>query len=356
MNSIETLKQELLSQKSAIEGKGGRVVVSHTNPSPSEITAGISTIPGSVDFTLADATAADVLSGKTFYAGDDVLKTGSFVGLSEDEMRTLFYTSKTATKEHYNVTIPSNTPFLRDYIFYKCPNPLTITLNSDLQEIGEHIVSNDAIHTVTNFSSLTQLQKVGAYGCSYLHGIDLSCLPQSLTTLDTGAFSDALYNSSKIVVGSNLTSIGSYAFASIAGKSYIDDLDISNLALSTSPTYMFQNIIFDCDLVVPQGVTTIASSFNYGGSFKTVTVHENVTSIATNAFGSISSDAQSVYATTYMHFKRVSPPTFAYGAIGTKYAHAGFTIYVPDQSVSAYKAVSYLSSFKNYIKGESEMP
>ncbi|MCQ2556235.1 MAG: leucine-rich repeat domain-containing protein [Clostridia bacterium] len=355
MNSIETLKQELLNQKTAIENKGGHVIVANTNPSPSEITAGIGTISGGVDFTLADATSADVLSGKTFYAGDDVLKTGSFVGMAEEELRALFYTGKTAAYNIYNVTIPENTPYLRDYIFYNCPNPLNITFNEDLEEIGSHMVANNVTNTVTNFNSLTHLHTVGEYGCAYLQGIDLSALPTSLTTLKTGAFADSFGTSSEIVVGSNITSMGNYAF-SASQKTYLDNLDISQTSLTTLPSYMVNNIVFDCDLVIPQNVTSIGSSFAYGGSFKTITFHENVTNIATNAFGTISTDSMSVYPTTYMHFKRVTPPTIAYSAIGSKYAHAGFNIFVPDQSVAAYKAVSYLSSFKSYIKGESEMP
>ncbi|MCQ2565014.1 MAG: leucine-rich repeat domain-containing protein, partial [Clostridia bacterium] len=344
MNSIETLKQELLNQKSIIEEKGGRVVVAHTNPSPSEITAGISTISGGVDFTLADATSSDVLSGKTFYAGDDVLKTGSFVGMTEEQVRALFYTGKTASYDTYNVTIPANTPFLRDYIFYNCPNPLLITFNEDLEEIGSHMVSNNVVNSTTNFNSLTHLHTIGDYGCAYMNGIDLSALPSSLTTLGTGAFSEAYGNSSGIVVGSNITSMGSYAF-SANQKKYLDYLDISQISLTTLPSYMVTNVVFDCDLIIPSNVTSIASSFAYGGAFKTITFPESVTNIASNAFGTVSTDAQSVYQTTYMHFKRVTPPTFAYSAIGTKYAHTGFTIYVPDQSVASYKAVSYLSSF-----------
>ncbi len=45
MTALETLKQELLAQKAAIEAKGGTVIVKNTYPSPSEITAGIATIP-----------------------------------------------------------------------------------------------------------------------------------------------------------------------------------------------------------------------------------------------------------------------------------------------------------------------
>lgn len=45
MTALETLKQELIAQKKAIEEKGGTVIVKNDYPSPSEITAGIKTIP-----------------------------------------------------------------------------------------------------------------------------------------------------------------------------------------------------------------------------------------------------------------------------------------------------------------------
>ena len=54
MNSIEELKQQLILQKKAIEQKGGTVIVKGTNPSPVEITAGISTIPTSTSANISN--------------------------------------------------------------------------------------------------------------------------------------------------------------------------------------------------------------------------------------------------------------------------------------------------------------
>ena len=78
MNSLESLKQELILQKNTIENMGGKVIVEKTNPSPAEITKGLSTldIP---DLSGSNATEADVLAGKTFYSGSDLLRVGTFV-------------------------------------------------------------------------------------------------------------------------------------------------------------------------------------------------------------------------------------------------------------------------------------
>lgn len=76
MESLEILKQELITQKAEIEQKGGTVSVASLNPSPSEITAGIKTI-SVPDLTSATATSEDVAEGKTFYSGDNTIKMGT---------------------------------------------------------------------------------------------------------------------------------------------------------------------------------------------------------------------------------------------------------------------------------------
>lgn len=76
MESLEILKQELITQKAEIEQKGGTVIVGSLNPSPSEITAGIKTITVP-DLTAATATAQDVAEGKTFYSGNNTIKVGT---------------------------------------------------------------------------------------------------------------------------------------------------------------------------------------------------------------------------------------------------------------------------------------
>lgn len=77
MQSLEILKQELITQKKLLEEKGFPVDVKNTNPSPSEITKAI----GGINFDLTDATAeeSDVKQGKTFYSKIKELKTGTFV-------------------------------------------------------------------------------------------------------------------------------------------------------------------------------------------------------------------------------------------------------------------------------------
>ena len=112
MTSFSDLKKELIKQKSAIEKKNGTVLVANTNPSPSEITAGIENIPA-IDFTLTNATEEDVRQGKTFYSGNATIKTGSAL-MNQEEFIALF-------------AYPDNTQSHEDKIYFTFPNHITKT-------------------------------------------------------------------------------------------------------------------------------------------------------------------------------------------------------------------------------------
>lgn len=76
MNSYQTIISELIKQKQLLNDKGYAVNIANNNPSPSEITEAIKKI--NFDFTVATATEEDVMEGKTFFAQNNELKTGTF--------------------------------------------------------------------------------------------------------------------------------------------------------------------------------------------------------------------------------------------------------------------------------------
>ena len=122
--NLETLKQELIAQKSAIEEKLGTVVVKNTNPSPSEITEGIKSIEiVNMDLSAATASPNEVLEGYTFYGGTDrELKTGTLKGsiLDGDITQIIFYNSTdTPSTEPLSFVVPNNVNEIKHYL-----NPL----------------------------------------------------------------------------------------------------------------------------------------------------------------------------------------------------------------------------------------
>lgn len=155
MSTLTELKQELILQKTAIESKGGSVKVANTNPSPSEITAGINTIIIPY-LSSSTATEADVLEGKTFYSMDSTLKTGT---LNFNEIINVFCPFLD-TGDTMAFTFPEGVKTIQPYLFYKNPRKLTITFNSDLEEIGSNAFT-EADVTLTNFHDLTKIKVLG---------------------------------------------------------------------------------------------------------------------------------------------------------------------------------------------------
>ena len=152
MNSLETLKKELIKQKELLDNKGFAVTVANDNPSPSEITSAIEKI--NFDFTLTTATESDVLAGKTFYSKTNEIKTGTLdlniiqkyeniiANLISAETKIDIYIPETITRirkyGYYtnlkssplnllaysanNLTIPNNIRTIEDYAFADCYN------------------------------------------------------------------------------------------------------------------------------------------------------------------------------------------------------------------------------------------
>ena len=232
MESLERLKVELVSQKLAIEAKGGTVVVANSNPSPSEITDGIKsiTIPdltaatatesdvvagktffsgdgtiklGEKEFPnlyLATASAEDVVSGKTFYSGSEEIKTGTKVipdlsvatateedvaigktfysgkneiktGVKVDEMPKFssVFLSADANEDEVYITLPEGLKNIKQYILYNCPNKnVDFTFNSDVETIGDYAFYKSTNIRFSNFAELTNLKELGGNSFAYM--------------------------------------------------------------------------------------------------------------------------------------------------------------------------------------------
>jgi hypothetical protein len=87
----------------------------------------------------------------------------------------------------------------------------------------------------------------------------------------------------------------------------------------------------------------------YGTSFNNITIPATCTSFGNAAFYMLKTEAASYRRLKTVTFESVTPPTFGTYPFADQDITNNFKIYVPDESVSAYKAVSRLSSFANYI-------
>ncbi len=416
MDTLQLIKLELISQKVAIENKGGIVTVANSNPSPGEITDGIKTIPvpdfsqatateedvvsGKTFFsgsdviklgtkeipnlTLATATSDDVVAGKTFYSGDNAIKTGTkeipdltLASATEEDVMVgkTFYSGANEIKtgkledkealyskvfvsgddygsEKFYVTIPEGIKKLKSYLMYDFQTKnIEFTFNSDIEEVGDYAFYKCMNTDFPNFASLTKLTKLGTYSFSYLthYPIDFEQLPTSIESLGTRCFNNSVRPNTTIRLHSGINTMGSYCFSCSAKQEMNQVIIPEDINLTTLPSYMFENCIFNCDFKVPASVSGLAASFGYGCSFNNITIPATCTSLGNGAFYCSKSEAASNRRLRTVTFESSTPPTFGTNPFTEQDKTNGFKIYVPDNAVSAYKAVARLSSFVNYI-------
>lgn len=350
MNSLEELKQELELQKNAIINRGGVVQTTYTHPSPSEITAGINSIDAP-NLSLATATDTDVLQGKTYYAGNSKLKTGCFVAPDTTLFKEMYLYYNPESTSTYYFSIESGQTSIRPNLFGSSPHKMIITLNEELENVGAYSFGEGADMTIANFEDAINLKTVGEYGFSCAKNIDLSILPNTLTTMDQYSFSNTGENCDKIVVPSSITSASAYTFYYNKGKAFHDEFVFNNTSLILFPISYIYNRIFDCDLILPSNIINIGANFNFGGGFNNMIFHENVQNLASSCFSALATDPVEYFKLETITFLGTTPPQVSSFAFAPQVSDT-FKIYVPDESIDSYKA--RLSNFKTRVFPMSE--
>ena len=189
-----------------------------------------------------------------------------------------------------SVTIPDSVTSIGNSAFGDCTSLASITIPDSVTSIG-----NSAFDDCTSLTSIT--------------------IPDSVTSIGNSAFSDCTSLTS-VTIGNGVTSIGNYAFS-----------DCTSLT----------------SITIPDSVTSIGNfAFYYCNSLTSVTIGNGVTSIGAEAF---------VYCNSLkeVYCKPTTPPT---GGSNMFYSNAsGRKIYVPRNSVEAYKSAVYWSYYADYIVG-----
>lgn len=120
------------------------------------------------------------------------------------------------------------------------------------------------------------------------------------------------------------------------------------------------------DVVIPDGVTRIKSwAFYEVVNINNLTVPDSVTTVYTQGLGAVisgvleigsgiqllSGQATRALNCQYVIIRATTPPTLA----GLNFEKTGYNIYVPDNSVAAYKAASGWSALADRIKPMSDL-
>jgi hypothetical protein len=189
----------------------------------------------------------------------------------------------------------------------------------------------------------SNVTSIGNYAFYYCRSLSSITIPDGVTSIGNDAFRGCSPLSS-ITIPDGVTSIGNYAFY------YCRSL--SSITIPDGVTSIGSNAFYYCSplssITIPDGVTSIGNyAFCNCYSLSSITIPDGVTSIGSNAFYNCLSMSQYVFLST-------TPPilvaTNAFSSIlsSTK-------IYVPDASVDAYKAATNWAIYGDYIYPISEM-
>ena len=329
------------------------VSVAHNNPSPFEITEGIKTVEGNIDLKMATATIADVVAGKTFYAGTSELKTGT--NRSGDLYNLRFYNDSTAEE----LTTPDDIVDIPAYLFANIQTSTQIKLSSNAEKIGDYCFYQSTLGGFS-FNNTTKLTSLGhnAFGNSDI-SINFSMLPDSLVTIGDYPFYNATpTNEGYVKIPKNATNLGLYALSANKYCEVPDGINWNdNQLFDMIPQFCFYYQAFHGEFRVPSHIHTIKNSAFFDAKFTKFVIPSTVTYLENN-FYCIAPDFANKISKLDMIFESVTPPTFK----STPFYYLNrlstdqLSIYVPDESLSAYTAVSQLSSYVKYIKPMSQLP
>lgn len=176
-------------------------------------------------------------------------------------------------------------------------------------------------------------------------------IPSTVTSIGEGAFT-MCSNLATVNLPESVTEIPSTCFARCSSLRNTNMLPATVTSIGKMAFYYCTKL---ATITIPEGVTTIGDlAFFYctNTSLTSVTIPSTVTSIGVNAFGhNYNADASKPEETfshiTSYYVKAATPPTLA-GPIFTTDAapRETPTIYVPAESVDAYKAAPYWKDMK----------
>jgi hypothetical protein len=147
-----------------------------------------------------------------------------------------------------------------------------------------------------------------------------------------------------LFIGNNVSSIGTYAFA------YCYSLTSINLPanLSSIGIFAFRGCYSLTSINLPANLSSIGNSaFNSCYSLTSINLPANLSSIGNSAF-------ISCYSILKYVFNRTTPPTLA-NTNAFSNINSICKIYVPDESVDAYKSATNWITYADYIYPISEM-
>lgn len=217
-----------------------------------------------------------------------------------------------------------------------------VHISEDVTSIAKNVFYNcSSLRSITIPNSVISIYGEAFRFCYQLSSVTI---PSGVNRISVSTFYNC-FSLRRVSLPNSVTDIEDYSFNS---NNFLSSITIPS-SVKTIPTYVFNGCISLSTATIPDGVTTIKSgAFSACRSLTAMTIPNSVTSIGNNAFNNTS-------GLRYINFKGTTPP-----AIGDARVFAStpsdFTIYVPDESVSAYKTATNWTTYASMIQPVSKMP
>ena len=244
----------------------------------------------------------------------------------------------------------------------------------------------NSLTSVTIGDSVTTIGKYAFFGCSSLTSVTI---PDGVTTIGYAAFAYC-GSLTSVTMGEGVETVGGYAFANCPNLNavhitdlavwcnidFINPLTDGNVDFAANPLCnagsLYLNGELVTDLVIPDGVTELRIiSFVNCSSLTNVTIPDSVTTIGDCVFyncrsitsvtipDSVTAIGHGAFyhcsSLTSVYCKAVTPPAAILDDYGCWYTFdenaSGRIIYVPMESVEAYKSANRWSNYADAIVG-----
>jgi len=256
-----------------------------------------------------------------------------------------------------DVVIPNSVTTIGNSAFANCNNIDTLTIPNSVTSIGygllengdtspqggvKHIVIGSGLATIgTNSSSYGLLGTAATRRCESITVDSNNQTYDSRNNCNAiieTATNTLLLGCNNTVIPNTVTTIGEYVFRNCSG--------LKSITIPDSVTSIGNNAFYGCrgltSLTIPDSVTTIGEgAFSYCSGLTSVTIPDSVTSIGNYVFSSCTNlTTITIHATT--------PPTL--GSDAFYMSNKINKIYVPAESVEAYKAANRWSTKASIIQ------
>ena len=244
-----------------------------------------------------------------------------------------------------SVTIGKNVTTIGGYAFAWCENSLTsITLPENITSIASHAFyeCDKLVSVVWNAKKVNEVDDI--FDCerikTFVFGDSVEYIPASLCR--------NMSSLSSVTIGSNVTSIGDYAFSKCTS--------LSSVTIPNSVTTVGRGVFYGCSalesVVLSENITELPSEYNYNrgdygffrecSSLKSISIPHGVTNIGNNAFYGCSSLTKTNYTGDVASWCNIK---FGYSANPMSYSH---NFYINDQEIKDLIIPSSVDSIHKY--------